>query len=523
MVVGRSDAVMMMLMRAKTGVRVDGMRRVGRGSLRARRAFTMVEAVLATVIAAMVVITAMTMLLGVVRVERTSRSTAQTSYELTRVHTAMMRALRQIVVSDGRAPATKEGAAGATGAGGKEGEGGGANSPATPAGGSGAGSGGSGRLPRANAVGSSEAETVRLTNATVRSTESGRASSGGSGDGRDEKYSGASGRTGTVAGGAGGGGSGTAAGSERDGGADGSSRAGSAGGLSSGSGVNVPRLVLDSDEMGLPRLEMLVAESPVALPVGTDPALQRALTRGAFVLRMPEVEGATISGGAGMSDQERMTLAAAQLRERLVRQQMEDAQKLVDAGFASGGAGGVGGEGFGALPVGVDEKSAAILGRGFDLVWEVYPYNTQAGPDREAITRVVLASGVTAMRWQFYKTNQQMQLEPRATASVTVKTDLPAYAEVELTMVSGRRVKWMFEIGWTVAGEPDAERLARDLNFDRANDPVGEEEGGARAASGSRDSSATPVRSGSRSGSGPGSGVDKERMHEQRNRGKEGN
>lgn len=502
----------------------------GRGSLRARgvrgvrRAFTMVEAVLATVIAAMVVITAMTMLLGVVRVERTSRSTAQTSYELTRAHTAMMRALRQIVVSDGRAPATKEGAAGGAAGGGKEGGAGegGANSPATPGGGSG-GSGTGGRLPRANAVGAggntNEAETVRLTNATVRSTEGGRASSAGSGgDGRDEKYSGASGRGGS---GGGTGGSGVAGGSEDS---ERSGRAGSAGGLSSGSGVNVPRLVLDSDEMGLPRLEMLVAESPVALPVGTDPALQRALTRGAFVLRMPEVEGPTISGGAGMSDQERMTLAAAQLRERLIRQQAEDAQKLVEAGFASGG-GGVGGEGFGALPVGVDEKSAAILGRGFDLVWEVYPYNTQAGPDRQAITRVVLASGVTAMRWQFYKTNQQMQLEPRATASVTVKTDLPAYAEVELTMVSGRRVKWMFEIGWTVAGEPDAERLARDLNFDRANDPAGEEEGGARAASGSgsRDTGATPVRSGSRSGSGTGSGVDKERMHEQGRRGKEPN
>ncbi len=497
----------------------------GRGSLRARRvrrAFTMVEAVLATVIAAMVVITAMTMLLGVVRVERTSRSTAQTSYELTRAHTAMMRALRQIVVSDGRAPATKDGAAGGGAGGGKEGGAGegGANSPATPGGGGGGGTGG--RLPRANAVGSSEAETVRLTNATVRSTESGRASSAGSGgDGRDEKYSGASGRGGS---GGGTGGSGVAGGASGDG-SEPSGRAGSAGGLSSGSGVNVPRLVLDSDEMGLPRLEMLVAESPVALPVGTDPALQRALTRGAFVLRMPEIEGPTISGGAGMSDQERMTLAAAQLRERLVRQQAEDAQKLVEAGFASGGAGGVGGEGFGALPVGVDEKSAAILGRGFDLVWEVYPYNTQAGPDRQAITRVVLASGVTAMRWQFYKTNQQMQLEPRATASVTVKTDLPAYAEVELTMVSGRRVKWMFEIGWTVAGEPDAERLARDLNFDRANDPAGEEEGGARAASGSgsRDTGATPARSGSRSGSGTGSGVDKERMHEQGRRGKEGN
>lgn len=505
---------------------IVGMGGWGRGALRARgvrRAFTMVEAVLATVIAAMVVITAMTMLLGVVRVERTSRSTAQTSYELTRAHTAMMRALRQIVVSDGRAPATKEGAAG----GGKEGGAGegGANSPATPGGGSGGGTGG--RLPRANAVGAggntNEAETVRLTNATVRATEGGRASSGGGsgggGDGRDEKYSGASGRGGS---GGGAGGSGVAGGSED---AERSGRAGSAGGLSSGSGVNLPRLVLDADELGLPRLEMLVAESPVALPVGTDPALQRALTRGAFVLRMPGVEEATISGGAGMSDQERMALAAAQLRERLVRQQMEDAQKLVDAGFASGGAGGVGGEGFGALPVGVDEQSAAILGRGFDLVWEVYPYNTQAGPDRQTITRVVLASGVTAMRWQFYKTNQQMQLEPRASASVTVKTDLPAYAEVELTMVSGRRVKWMFEIGWTVAGEPDGETLARDLNFDRANDPAGEEEGGSRTASGSgsRDSGATPARSGSRSGSGTGSGVDKERMHEQGRRGKEPN
>ncbi|MBL0871735.1 MAG: hypothetical protein IBJ18_14280, partial [Phycisphaerales bacterium] len=343
----------------------------------------------------------------------------------------------------------------------------------------------------------------------------------GSGAGRDEKYGGASGRGGS---GGGRGGAGVAGGASGEG-SERSGRAGSAGGLSSGSGVNLPRLVLDSDELGLPRLEMLVAESPVALPVGTDPAMQRALTRGAFVLRMPGVEEATISGGSMMSEQERMTLAAAQMRERLMRQQMEDAQRLVEAGFASGGAGGVGGEGFGALPVGLDEQSAAALGRGFDLVWEVYPYNTQAGPEREAIARVVLASGVTAMRWQFYKTNQQMQLEPRAAASVTVKTDLPAYAEVELTMVSGRRVKWMFEIGWTVAAEPDGEMLARDLNFDRANDPAGEEEGGSRTASGSgsRDSGATPARSGSRSGSGPGSGVDKERIHDQRNRGKEPN
>lgn len=479
----------------------------------------MVEAVLATVIAAMVVITAMTMLLGVVRVERTSRSTAQTSYELTRAHTAMMRALRQIVVSDGRSPTTKEGAAGG-GAGGKEGGAteGGANSPATPSGGGGGTGGAGGRtLPRAGAVGgagSSEAEAVRLTNATVRTAEGGRSSSGGGGEGVDDKYGGAGGRGGSGTAG----GSGVAGGSERGEGSERSGRAGSAGGLSSGSGVNLPRLVLDSDEMGLPRLEMLVAESPVALPVGTDPAMQRALTRGAFVLRMAEVEGATISGGSMMSDQERMTLAAAQLRERLARQRAEDAQKLVEAGFASGSVG-VGGEGFGALPMGLDEQGAAMVGRGFDLVWEVYPYNTQAGPEREAVARVVLASGVTAMRWQFYKTNQQMQLEPRSTASVTVKNDLPAYAEVELTMVSGRRVKWMFEIGWTVAAEPDGDTLARDLNFDRANDASGEEEGGARTATGSRETSATPARSGSRSGS----TVDKERIHEQRNRGKEPN
>lgn len=503
------------------GGRGERARRERRGVVRAR-AFTMVEAVLATVIAAMVVITAMTMLLGVVRVERTSRSTAQTSYELTRVHTAMMRALRQIVVSDGRAPATKEGAAGG-GAGGKEGGAteGGANSPVTPSGGAG-GSGGGRTLPRAGASGAGDAETVRLTNATVRTAEGGRSSSVGGGV--DDKFGEASGRGGSGTAG----GSGVAGDSERGTGSERSGRAGNTGGLSSGSGVNLPRLVLDSDELGLPRLEMLVAESPVALPVGTDPALQRALTRGAFVLRMPEVEGATISGGSMMSDQERMTLAAAQLRERLVRQQAEDAQKLVDAGFASGagGVGGVGGEGFGALPMGLDEKSAAALGRGFDLVWEVYPYNTQAGPEREAVARVVLASGVTAMRWQFYKTNQQMQLEPRATASVTVKTDLPAYAEVELTMVSGRRVKWMFEIGWTVAAEPDGETLARDLNFDRANDPSGEEEGaggGPRTATGARDTGATPARSGSRSGSATGSTVDKERMHEQGRRGKEPN
>lgn len=159
---------------------------------------------------------------------------------------------------------------------------------------------------------------------------------------------------------------------------------------------------------------MLVAEAPVALPPGADAGLQFAMTRGAFVLRPTTEDADAVRPGAGNTS----VLSGDDLRAR------------------------------------VDELGGAR--GGFDLAWETYTLGSSPAMNRQILGRVVLCRHVAAFDMRFYKTNpDSLKLEPVQLSTVAVMRDLPAYAEVEMSLSTGRRVKWLFEIGWTTGFEPD--------------------------------------------------------------------
>lgn len=79
-----------------------------------------------------------------------------------------------------------------------------------------------------------------------------------------------------------------------------------------------------------------------------------------------------------------------------------------------------------------------------------------SGPDTEAYldsapnTRETrLVSGLRSARWTAFRRDQRAQKMTAVWAS-----ELPAFLELELETLSGRREKWMFEIGWRDGPEP---------------------------------------------------------------------
>ncbi len=386
-------------------------RRGVRRPMRARRGFTLVEAILATLLGLMVISTVFALLIGVQRVERNSRVSYQQAIDMAAAQKALQRAFRQVVVSDGARPGIPAPITGD-------------NRPDNTGTGSGSNSG-RGNNTGSSAFGSRPAAGEAVSNASIAGSGERGSTSGGS-DGK---------------GGSGGGSSSEGGKSSAFGDAANGRR-----GMDEVS--SRPRISL----MGSGGMEILVAEPPVAIPGAVESGLQFAMTRGAFVLRGRE------NSGVG--------------------------------------------------------KQAAALGDegagGTDLVWEVYPLGDDppASPTGErALGRVTLCRNVSSMRTQFYKTNvDTLKLEAVSTVQVTEKRELPAYAEVELVLQGGRKVRWLFEIGWTTGVEPRSseqrfagsdddeapEAAAAPGDAPRAN----EERRSGFGSRGSRSSNATPIDKG---------------------------
>lgn len=220
-----------------------------------------------------------------------------------------------------------------------------------------------------------------------------------------------------------------------------------------------PRVLLEpSSFTGTTLLEMVLSEPPVALPYGSDPGLAFAMTRGGFVLKPPPP--VLLADGS-----------PAPVREE-------------PTNIVKGASG----------DTGLDSPS-------LDLCWETYAFGSVAGPDRNIIASVRLAGGVQAVNYQFYKTDATSgKLEATSISKVTVANDLPAYVQVEITLKSGKFVRWLFEIGWTTGPEPDVELNSR---------LAGGDAGGTTERNGNSSSSGT--RSGSTDSHGDGSDGSKPR------------
>ncbi|CAN5868790.1 hypothetical protein BH11PLA1_BH11PLA1_15090 [soil metagenome] len=399
---------------------------------RGRRGFTVLEAVLASVIGAMILMTCFGLILGVQKVESVTRVSGDQTIELTRAHRSLQHAFREIVVADGRALAQANAAAG----------GGGANGLTPEIVGAGGGGGsvtgfGSGGAPVTATVAKQVGRTVPLTGDELARERLGQGLPSAQTESTENRKDASANRSGPES---------TVRMSEGF-----SNGAGFSSGFgSSDSGADAeraraappgppppPRVILGPQADGAPSLELLVAQPPVALPASSDPALQFALTRGAFVLRPSDLNA------------ESMTTV-------------------------------------GAMPP-VNTDPATVPAGGYDLAWETYALGSAQAPERAIVGRVVLCRHVSAMDLRFFKTNAEtMKLEPTTVTTVSGLRDLPAYAEVEMALTTGQRVKWLFEIGWTTGGEPTGDTV-QTASTEREGETAGarpiDAAGGARSSS----------------------------------------
>jgi type II secretory pathway pseudopilin PulG len=118
----------------------------------------------------------------------------------------------------------------------------------------------------------------------------------------------------------------------------------------------------------------------------------------------------------------------------------------------------------------------------YNLIWSTLkPLRASADPSgrRETLGSVVLAENVAEFSCTLWRSaaaegasssapngragsggggaggkGSEPKLEALRSLSVLEKGDLPAYAEVEVRMVSGQRQRWLFEVNWTLGPEP---------------------------------------------------------------------
>lgn len=170
-----------------------------------------------------------------------------------------------------------------------------------------------------------------------------------------------------------------------------------------------PRLILETDTMtGMQRMELVVAEPPVlggadGVALEADAGKRFSMTRGAFVVR-PSIG----------------TLPDDVMREVL------PGTPLFDVWW---------------VPVDRKEEGLAPVGRA---------------------EGVIVARGLTELRWRFFKSDENRQLQALTSAKVTARSELPAYFEMDVATVQGHKGKWMFEVGWTVQAVDPLTNSARD-------------------------------------------------------------
>jgi hypothetical protein len=128
----------------------------------------------------------------------------------------------------------------------------------------------------------------------------------------------------------------------------------------------------------------------------------------------------------------------------------------------------------------------AYRGEGFDLVLDTLaPLPERASPStpRDISGSRLIAANISDMRTRFWRGDPNTQvLAPSFSASALLDSDLPAYAEVEVQLASGRKANWMFEIAWGAGVEPilvdPTLAQSRGSNPDDPNSPDGLENSG---------------------------------------------
>ncbi len=168
-----------------------------------------------------------------------------------------------------------------------------------------------------------------------------------------------------------------------------------------------PRVLLEVDpQSGAQRVEMVVAEPPAlggadGRLLEWDPGKRFSVTRGAFTLRPSQ-------------------------QDTLPRELWTVAQTTPSFDLWW-------------LPIDLGEEGITAVG-------------LQPG-EANGSRGVLIARGLAYCRWRMFKTDETGTLKPLTSARVVYRSDIPAYVEVEAATIMGRKVQWMFEVGFSVIAE----------------------------------------------------------------------
>jgi hypothetical protein len=96
-----------------------------------------------------------------------------------------------------------------------------------------------------------------------------------------------------------------------------------------------------------------------------------------------------------------------------------------------------------------DERARALAGDTSFLTTDIDPADLALDIDPASLRVVRLVSGLKTCHWRVFRRGE---FSSRITA-VSAR-ELPAYVELTLETVGGRRENWMFEVGWSDGPEP---------------------------------------------------------------------
>lgn len=186
-----------------------------------------------------------------------------------------------------------------------------------------------------------------------------------------------------------------------------------------------PRVILEADPLtGLQRVEMVVAEPPAlggadGRLLEWDPGRRFSVTRGAFTLRPSQ-------------------------QDTLPRELWPIAQTTQSFDLWW-------------IPIDLREEGITAVG-----------LRPGAIPGSGG---VLIARGLSYCRWRAFKTDETGTLKPLTAARVLYRNDIPAYVEVDAQTIQGRKVQWMFEVGFTVVAEDKLKAKLTTNPESRADEP----------------------------------------------------
>lgn len=187
-----------------------------------------------------------------------------------------------------------------------------------------------------------------------------------------------------------------------------------------------PRVILEADPLtGLQRVEMVVAEPPAlggadGRLLEWDPGRRFSVTRGAFTLRPSQ-------------------------QDTLPRELWSIAQTTQSFDLWW-------------IPVDLREEGITAVG-----------LRPGAIPGSGG---VLIARGLAYCRWRAFKTDETGTLKPLTAARVLYRNDIPAYVEVDAQTIQGRKVQWMFEVGFTVVAEDKLKAKLTTIPESPADEPA---------------------------------------------------